>query len=217
VVWVGVVCGLCAAPSGGQDVWQANLVWLPDSSGFVFSKPMPSPGRFSIVQYDVSKHALRVVVVEAEATSPWLALSPDATQIAAMRLVAKGKEGSLELLLYDFTGQARRSSAFPWGTAGSFDLFLGLFWGAVPEKLVVSGASADLGNPPKTPMLTGIYNLPANTLTLQGHVVVLPIAGTPIRPNGQGFLATRDRREPSAANWVGRIVRQLVFIDWDGW
>jgi len=217
VVWVGVVCGLYAAPSGGQDVWQANLVWLPDASGFVFSKPAPAPGRFSIMQYDVSKRALRVVVLEAEATSQWLALSPDGTQIAALRLGAKGKEGSLELLFYDWTGQARRSAAFPWGTPGSFDLFLGLFWGAVPEKLIVSGASADLDHPTKTPMLTGIYHLPANTLTLVGHVVALPIGGTPLRPDGHGFLATRDRRELRATHWLGRLVRPLVFIDWDGW
>ena len=66
-------------------------------------------------------------------------------------------------------------------------------------------------------MLTGIYDPQANKLTLMRHVVALPIAGTPIRPDGKGFLATGDWRETSAANWLGRIVRNLVFIDWEGW
>ncbi len=193
------------------------VVWLPDSSGFVYTED----GDYRLVHYDVRTGKRHVLVAEMPARTPWPAVSPDRKHIAVARLIkdprAK-KSDAMQVILYDLEGkEVRRSAEFTWAPprkadlapqgspeGGMFprkgdkdDLHTGAFWAAGVGRLIVHDYQ-EVGR-------AGIYDLARDQLiVLEG----LPPAfgGTPCRPDGKGFLLLRPNGDSL----------KLALVDWEG-
>jgi hypothetical protein len=180
------------------------VAWLPDSSGFVYT----DGGDFrQLVHYDVAKGERRVLVEKMPAATLWLALSPDGKTVAVARLTrVKGMERTLNLqiIVYDLKGkEVQRSAEFPWTTEynGSSEgpIGAGVFWAASDGKLIVHNFD--------DPVKTGVYDPAKKTLvTLDGYPAAF--GGTPVRPDGKGFLITRKDGGPESL--------KVFLADWDG-
>src|SRR5262249_11346108 len=141
------------------------------------------------------------------AHTPWPAVSPDGRHIAVARLTRhpdQQKPDTMQVILYDLKGkEARRSSEFTWALArekaSKERLNTGVFLAARAGRLIVQDYEADPGR-------TGIYDL------ARDRMIVLqrsPCAfgGTPVRPDGKGFLLVRDR---------GPGPTEVFLVDWEG-
>jgi hypothetical protein len=180
--------------------------WLPDSSGFVYTAGKDFD---RLIHYDLVTGQRRVLVEKMPAHAPTVALSPDGKRIAVAHLRRgqdRSKPETMQVLLYDLKGKlVHQSPEFHWGAnrrKGEEDFpNTGVFWVASAGVLLVQ----DYGEPGRT----GIYDLQKDTLPhlLDGTPCVY--GGTPVRPDGKGFLllggVPPEPPEP-----------ELFFVDWQG-
>jgi hypothetical protein len=197
-----------------------GVAWLPDSSGFIYT----SGEEFTrLAHYDVTSHQSKVLVENTGAPTLWPALSPDGKRIAVGRLIlVKGqKQSKLQVILYDRSGkELKRSQEFDWlqGDQPAKSEKLNdmgaapqLFWAPRGERIVIQS----IGKEP----YAAIYDVKADRLLHSGQAVLLSFGGTPIRPDGAGFLLMKNTRWP---NWwdkkPGEIDPdpQFTFVDWEG-
>jgi hypothetical protein len=169
-------------------------VWLPDSSGFVYVKPVKGG---HLVHFDIKSKKERVIV-ENIGRKTWPAISPDGKRIAVAGGFRHGPKlgTTLQFVIYDFQGKTvHRSKEFDWTKEEVYERTM-LFWSPKGDMLVVTGGP------------TAIYNLEADTLkAVQGYPVIL--GGTPIRPDGSGFLvADLDSNSVGFVDWTGK--RQAI-------
>jgi hypothetical protein len=176
-------------------------VWLPDSSGFIYIKPIKVAGSPSgqLAHYDLQKKTSRVIVEDIGAATTWPAVSPDGKRIAVARLADGPKDAqNVQIAIYDLQGkQLHLSKVLAWAPAqgkGSLPEFI-LFWSPTNDMVVVSDAGE-----------TGIYNVKADTLKVIARSIPLIYGGTPIRPDGSGFLAMMGEKDD----------QRVVFMDWEG-
>jgi Tol biopolymer transport system component len=136
----------------------------------------------------------------------WPALSPDGKQVAVARLVRTKedeKTHTLQVIIYDLAGkEVHRSKDLPWTNEGkggdAGPMGTEVYWAASAGKLVV-GNLDDLK--------TGIYDLTKKLLvTLDGTPAAF--GGSPVRPDGKGFLITRRDDGPESL--------KVLLVDWDG-
>jgi hypothetical protein len=83
-------------------------VWLPDSSGFIYVKPVQVAGEASgqLVHYDLQKKTSRVIVEDIGKATVWPALSPVGKRIAVARLTGGPKQAkTVKIVMYDFQGK----------------------------------------------------------------------------------------------------------------
>src|SRR5437867_1417969 len=69
-------------------------VWLPDSSGFIYIKPIKVADEPSgqLMHFDLAKKTSRVIVKDVGAATTWPALSSDGKRIAVARRAGGPKE-----------------------------------------------------------------------------------------------------------------------------
>jgi hypothetical protein len=180
-------------------------VWLPDSSGFIFVKPIKVAGEPSgqLVHYDLQKKTSRVIVEDIGKATVWPALSSDGKRIAVARSTGAPKQAkTLQIVLHDFEGkQLHLSPVFSWApppkeAAFAIDMSpVMLFWSPKDDMVVVTD-----GN------VSGIYDVKKDSLKVIGKAMPLIHGGSPIRPDGKGILLLMGEKEN----------QRLVFMDWEG-
>ncbi len=97
--------------------------WLPDSSGFLYVKPVKGkmpfdpPTAMQLVHFDLQKKAGRVVVQDIGKGTIWPAVSPDGKRIAVAHFkggIARKDEASepktVQVAVYDFQGKLLKES-----------------------------------------------------------------------------------------------------------
>ncbi len=179
-----------------------NVLWLPDSSGLVFS----DRGGSRLVQYDFSRKAYKVIVADTKTQTPWPAIRSDTKRLAVakcLRSTEKGKkeyQQTIQIVVYDLTGQElSRSSVY--STDGISNVAsdetethleeTAVNWSGPANKILVQVDEALIYD-----LATGNWN----ALNVSAFVVDSSFG---VRPDGKGFLAA----DKAAA----------YFVDWDGW
>src|SRR5262245_11506265 len=189
------VAGLAFLAAAGCAM--PGLAWLPDSSGFIFTDKKGA----RVVHYDLKKKARRVVVADTSTRTVWPAVSPDGKQVAVARGEALASRPSqLQVTLYRLDGKgAHRSKGLPWKecqtNAGEVAPTF-LFWARVDKVLVFTGEE------------TAIYDPFHNTLVRVNNCMPWPIGNNPVRPDGEGFLASARQgasEAPAFGNWAGQV------------
>jgi hypothetical protein len=185
--------------------WDEGITWLADSSGFVYTSPAVN---MRLYHFDVATRKHRMLADHTDAWTKWPAVSPDGKQVAVARIeYLKGKPGTLQMIRYNLDGkELSRSNELSWPKLPAdleqryFDNktstwlgWAGLFWSPQGDKMIVTDS--------KGRGITGILDLSTHGL-IQIDGIPLPFAGTPIRPDGSGFLVMRNDA--------------IVFVDWQG-
>jgi hypothetical protein len=185
--------------------------WLPDSSGFVYVKPIKGKGpRAQVtggqkVHFDLRSKAGRVVVADIGPGTIWPAISPDGQRIAVARFKGElGEATTGQIVLYDLQGkQLDESKEFVWAPADPkrFEAPSGtmLFWSPQNDMLVVWNAKS-----------TGLYNPQKGTMKVLDKTTAVVHAGTPILPDGSGVLLIITEGDPKDKK------ARLVVMDWAG-
>ncbi|HEV3257374.1 MAG TPA: hypothetical protein VG013_10875 [Gemmataceae bacterium] len=195
--------------------------WLPDSSGFVYTA---GKNNTQLALYDLVKGEPHVLVEDTGAGTYWPAVSPDGQRLAVAKLtMTKGrKQTTLQVVLYSRAGkELKRSKVFDWmelehaaTSATETDRRVGLpqlFWAPKGDKIIVHAAG-----------YTAIYEVKADRLVHAGAGTLLSFGGTPVRPDGAGFLIMKN-----AERWVGWWNQKangkkgnpdpgFTFVDWHG-
>jgi hypothetical protein len=175
-----------------------GVVWLPDSSGIVFTDMEHA----RLVCYDLTRKARKILVDDTKSKTTWPAISADGKRLAVARVVDSTEMGSkvettrTEVIIYDIRGQELKRSR-PLITTGQLGnpateskatlMEAGLNWSGPAAKLLLENA---------------IYDCELDEWT-KLDVKVMPFTNAPVRPDGKGFLAMGPKT--------------LVFVDWDGW
>ncbi|HYV39112.1 MAG TPA: hypothetical protein VE988_25725 [Gemmataceae bacterium] len=188
--------------------------WLPDSSGFVYVRPTKAknagdPPSGELLHYDLKTKTARVVVKYIGQGTMWPAVSGDGKRIAVSKFkVGNDKAKSVQFVIYDMQGkQVKQSKEFVW-FAGKVEGFVFstpgmLFWSPKADMIVVTDNSE-----------TAIYNVAADTLKVLEKTVPAIHGGSPIRPDGKGFLAVISNKAVIANKDKNKS--RLVFMDWTG-
>jgi hypothetical protein len=179
--------------------------WLPDSSGFIYVKPIKGKNPFDppsgqLVHFDLQKKTSRIIVDDIGVGTNWPALAPDGKRIAIARFSGDPKQPrTVQIVLFDMAGkELRKTKDLPWAPARPNNLGPSagvLFWSPREEMIVVSDLSE-----------TGIYSVTAGTLKVIEKSVPVIHGGSPIRPDGKGFLLLAGEKEN----------QHLSFVDWTG-
>jgi hypothetical protein len=199
-----------------------GVAWLPDSSGFIYT----SGEHFTrLVHYDLAKGQHQVLVEDTGAGTLWPALSPDGQRIAVARLIpTKGqKQTQLQVILYSRAGkELSRSKVFDWidlkepapSEAIPETYYLPqLFWAPRGDMVIVHSTGVDVAP------YTAIYDVKANHLVHAGNAQLLTFGGTPVRPDGAGFLVMKNGRWPQWWKKEAGAVDSdpgFAFVDWEG-
>ena len=196
------------------------VVWLPDSSGFVYTTCTADTSR--LMHYDVNKKKVRVVADKVPAATVWPALSADGKRVAVAAL-REDPATTMQVFIYDLQGkEVRRSPEFAWPAPPSKRAGLratGVFWAGDRiivhdfEDLEAGHALPGTGNS----ATSGIYDLEKNTLVrVEGRPA--PFAGTPVLPNGKGFLVSKPVTwTENTPNGVRNgLTVGMALVDWQG-
>jgi hypothetical protein len=190
-----------------------NVVWLPDSSGFVFTEPAGfhcGEQQKRLVKYDIAKKQRAIIVDNLKsAVTTWPAISPNGTEVAVASITWDGDQTKLQLIFYGLTGKELRSSRkYDWverkkNNKDDFWPTL-VFWGA-PDKVVVTAIHPDL--PTNT---TAIIDLKSKEIVkIEDRIPFLYPGNIPFRPDGKGFLCFQGKAGDAPLSG-------LAFVDWNG-
>jgi hypothetical protein len=191
--------------------------WLPDSSGFIYTAGARGQ---KLVHYDLAQGRRQVLVEDTGAETNWPAVRPDGRQIAVAKLILKKgeKKSNLQVILYSRAGKLlKRSKVFDWlegeraaKSDREFDrtAWPQLFWGPAGDRIIVH-----------TGGYTGIYDVKTDRLIHAGMGMLLSFGGTPIRPDGKGFLIIKNWRRWMQFNDRKNATApdpEFTFVDWQG-
>jgi hypothetical protein len=174
-------------------------VWLPDSSGFIYIKVSKVGESTALAHFDVKTKKERIIVADIGVSTLWPAVSPDGKRIAVGRLRGGRKEPiTLQIIVYNMEGkELQKSKPHAWAPPPTpnqrmMDPVM-LFWSPKDDMVLVSD-----------PEQTGVYNVKTDSLKVIENSRVLIHNGTPIRPDGKGFLLLLGKNPD----------HRLVFMDW---
>jgi hypothetical protein len=207
-----VIAFLCCLSCGG-------LVWLPDSSGFVFIR---KGGR--LIHYDLRKRAQRVIVQHEWLTADdhgllrLPAMHPDGTQVALVR-AWKSASPTVQILIYALDGTlVHDSKELRFGAAKAADQESN----ATPTEVpVLSWFTPDGNRVVFAPHGEGegVGSYQPNGAAVKMHPVygvpalLSAFCGlSPCTPDGKGFLAIRKKSDD-----FDEELANLIFVDWEGW
>jgi WD40 repeat protein len=169
-----------------------QVVWLPDSSGFIYSADDGS-GRIS--HYDVGSKKRKVIITDKEAAGVALpAISPDGKRVALCRCKSERSEardetsGEIEIVIYDFIGKlVQRSKVERWGKSDPEKLepqCVWLEWS--PDGATIGGFAFGAD--------TFLYDVKKDTI-VRREGMPLQVGGFAFRPDGKGLLISGNAPE----------------------
>jgi hypothetical protein len=168
-------------------------VWLPDSSGYLYTAGQDSD---QVLLYDLAKRQTRVIVKNTKALTDVPAVSPDGKQIAVAPFT-KGDEGwSLQVVVYDLAGkETQHSESFSWKYNEPQEMDAPkpkseVYWAPQGDKLLVMVSD----NP-------GIYDLKKKTMTKLSDLRPMIIGNRLSCPDDKGFLIGGG---------------SISYVDWNG-
>jgi dipeptidyl aminopeptidase/acylaminoacyl peptidase len=180
--------------------------WLPDSSGFVYVKPVSNPNdRTQLVHYDLKKKAGKVITNDCPGSTMWPAVNPDGKRVAVAEVKGEmGKAKTLQLTVYGLDGKKLHTSKeFPWVAAADNNISgpALLFWSPKEDRIVVADGNQ-----------TGVYDLKGDSIKMYDKSAPLIHGGSPMTPDGKGFLLLLGPKDKTKADDQGRV----VLVDWAG-
>lgn len=179
-LWIVMGSCLVLALSSGCLGCVPNGVWLPDSSGYVYTAGKEGK---QIMMVDIGRRQARVVVQNTGAATAVPAISPDGKQIAiAQHMVRPDEDNQVQVIVYDVAGkEVERSEKLSLDEKGSKEqqpkLHPEVYWAPQGDRLLLLA-----GN------LPGIYDLKKKTLTKLPDLRPMIIGNSLSRPDGKGFL-----------------------------
>jgi hypothetical protein len=181
-----------------------GVVWLPDSSGFIY---VARDGKklTRLVHFDVATKKARTLAEKIDETAQ-PALSPDGKRIAVAKYTReKDKPRTLQVVLLDAQGkEVSRSKEFEWKAApakGMTDVEVppALYWSPQGDKIVVYCETQ-----------SGLYDVKTETMNKLPDTIIVNIAGTPILPDKSGILGMIGKGERE------KKIPVYALIDWQG-
>ena len=174
------------------------VMWLPDSSGFVYvSKDS------SVVLYEVAGGKKKVILEKVPGETMWPALSPDGKKFAIAVSTKKEqpkKHFEVHVQVFNLQGkEMHRSPSFAWSDAdsGRDNRTTAIFWARTRDKLILHDY--------QEPAHTAIYDMHTRSIIhIEGQP--MPFGGSPLRPDDKGFLLGRVEEEKLS----------LFLVDWEG-
>ncbi len=181
------------------------VLWVPDSSGIIFSEKDGS----RLVQFDLTKQASRVIVQDTNASTPWPGLRADGKRVAVAKVEefkTKDSDRSLvrtQVFIYDLDGHLVKESSVseltleleePSKATESEFRQSALNWGGPPSKIIVFGGGV------------AIYDCDKDTWIQLEEAMPYPFENMPTSPDGKGFIAIVNANESE----------HLCLVDWDG-
>jgi hypothetical protein len=198
-----------------------GVAWLPDSSGFYYTSGTEHT-RLNL--YDAASNKSKVVVKDTGAGTLWPAVSPDGEQIAVAKLIhtVGSKQTKLQVVLFSRAGkELSRSKEVDWQelkdpavadrkqNGGEKPQ---LYWAPKEDKVLVFAEGGEGGH-------AAIYDVKADRMIHSWEGQLLVFGGSPLRPDGSGFLLIKNTRWP---NWWDKKPGEIssdpgfTFVDWDG-
>lgn len=181
--------------------------WLPDSSGFVFTTPQGD-----LVAYDYAKKKQRVILNDkAAATTAWPAVHPDGKKVALVHLGGQDDKNKavLQIMVCDLQGKIEfRSDPLPFAKFKGKELqyTTQVVWSPDGKKLLVHGQGfANQGHGFDN---AAIFDVAAKTTEIFPQQVPVYFGGTPVRPDGAGFLLLSMETKDGAGEYT--------WVDWAG-
>jgi hypothetical protein len=181
--------------------------WLPDSSGFVYTTPK---GR--LVVYDLATRKHRVILQDAAAaTTCWPAISPSSKRIALGHLHDSDdkKTALLQFVVCDVQGKIEfRSDKLLLAPlkGKDFQYTTQIVWSPDEKKLLVHGqGNANQGNGFDS---AGLFDITTGKIQVWDEHVPAYFGGTPIRPDGAGFLLGKLKSNDD--------IGEYAWVDWNG-
>lgn len=200
-LWLALLGGVLLLPGCINGV-----SWLPDSSGFVYTT-----SKGELILFDLKSKSKKTLVANTKSNTYWPAVSRDGKRIACASLKhERGKQGKLQIVLFDLTGkEVHRSPTFAWGAAPDKDLgeddgnMTQLFWAPEGDKILVYGSTHG------THGTTGIYDPATQRMATFPRSAPAAFGASPIRPDGKGFLL-------ASLTPNGEKLKSLAVVAWDG-
>jgi WD40 repeat protein len=177
------------------------VVWLPDSSGFVYTGGKVNRELFV---YDLKTKKPRLVA-DTGCSTIRPAVSPDGKRVAVARVFSdEHKADKVQVIVFDLQGKVvHRSPELDWGKHGEENtIYLtALFWDEPGKKLLVYDVLS---------LSAGIYDLESKRIVLlEGWPLIF--GTTPISPDGKKFLLVK----PGERNHT-ESKGNLQLLDWQG-
>jgi hypothetical protein len=182
-----------------------GVAWLPDSSRFVFTTP-----KGHLVVYDLGTRKHRVILQDtAAATTCWPGISPSGKRIALALLRDSGdkKDALLRFVVCDLQGKVEfRSDKHTLSPlrGKDFEYSTQILWSPDEKKLLVHGqGNANQGEGFNS---AALFDIATKKLQLWDQHVPAYFGGSPIRPDGTGFLLGKLKSNDA--------VGEFVWVDW---
>ena len=214
-----ILFGLLVFCAGFSGCIPMELVWLPDSSGFLFTRDD------RLVQFDLAKKSERVII-----SADWLrqggcrpAIHPDGKQFALVRCKRSSTSDesqihiSAQVLIYDLAGnQSHASKELQWtedtAQKGKMDDESGgvAAWSPDGKRILFA-----FGN------TLAAYDCQQQTFKrfpgIAPPSVFVVFGLSPFLPDGTGFLSCREPTKKPNESASKKEPPRFVFVEWDGW
>lgn len=199
ILTAGLVCFLQGCVPG--------VGWLPDSSGFVCTS-----AKGHLIVYDLATKKHRVILQDpAAATTCWPAIGPKSKRIALahVRDDREKKTAFVQFVVCNLDGKIEfRSDEFRLATYTGRELeyTAQIAWSPDESKLLIHGQGLPNGGYGFD--AAALFDLGTKKLHVWNEHVPAYFSGTPVRPDGKGFLLAKLKSRDG--------VGEYAWVDWNG-
>jgi hypothetical protein len=213
-----IVTGVLLALAGCQ-VPQNAVQWLPDSSGFVYTKRALVIGNsdrddlfhYSAVSWHISEEGVRETPIVSGRGRP--SLSPDGKKLAFATMQESADGVEVQIHIYDLSGhEIHKSKPYLDPRLGTRPYWADVVWSPNGHCLLICTTP----QPGKT-LETLAYDTNASDFRLfegvSAPLMMDDVLGcSPCSSDGRGFLAARMKEDSPK----GTHFEELLFVEWDG-
>lgn len=215
---VTICAGLVLSLAGCQ-VPQNAIQWLPDSSGFIYTKSSPFMGRsdvdtlchYSAVYWQTLEDGVREKPIASGRGRP--SLSADGKEVAFATIQESADGVQVQIHIYDLSGnEIHKSKPFLDPRLGSVAYWADVVWSPNGRFLLICTTP----QPGKT-LETLAYDTKASVFRhfegVSAPLMMDDVLGcSPCSSDGRGFLAARMTEDPRRV----KPFKELLFVEWEG-